>query len=137
MGDADLRSTIVANNSTGDGLQAADIGGHAGAAITGAHNLVIASTPALPADTRAGDPMLAPLADHGGGVPIHALLAGCPAIDAGENPLALFHDERGLICPPVGQCVEAERTIGPATDIGAFELGAPHHIFDDGFDPEG
>ena len=135
-GDAELHSTIVANNSTGDGLNAADIAGHAGAVVTGAHNLVIASTLPLPADTLASDPMLAPLADNGGGVETHALLAGSPAIDAGENPRGLSTDERGVICPPVGQCQVAERTIGPATDIGAFEFGALDHIFDNGFDPE-
>jgi predicted outer membrane repeat protein len=135
-GDADLHSTIVANNSTGDGLHAADIGGHAGAAISGAHNLVIASTLALPGDTLTTDPMLAALADNGGGVQTQALQAGSPAIDAGENPLGFYSDERGFICPPVGQCVIAERTVGPTTDIGAFEFGAPDHIFDDGFDPE-
>jgi hypothetical protein len=134
-GDADLHSTIVANNSTGDGLQAADIGGHAGAAVTGAHNLVMASTLPLPGDTLTVDPMLEPLADNGGRVETHALRAGSPAIDAGENPRGLFTDERGYICPPIGQCVPAERTIGPATDIGAFEFGAPDRIFDDGFDP--
>ena len=135
-GDADLHSTIVANNSTGDGLNAADIAGHSGAVISGAHNLVIASTLALPGDTLTTDPMLAALADNGGGVQTQALQAGSPAIDAGENPLGLFSDERGFICPPVGQCVIAERTVGPTTDIGAFEFGAPDHIFDNGFDPE-
>jgi hypothetical protein len=135
-GDAELHSTIVANNSSGDGLNAADIGGHAGAAITGARNLVIASTLPLPADTLASDPMLGPLADNGGKVQTHALLAGSPAIDAGENPLSRFEDERGYVCPPVGQCAEAERTVGAATDIGAFEFGAPDRIFDDGFDAE-
>jgi len=135
-GDLDLHSTIAANNSTGDGLHSADIAGHAGAVITGVHNLVVASTLALPADTLSGDPMLGPLADNGGGLETHALLAGSPAIDAGENPLGFFADERAYVCPPVGQCVEAERTIGAATDIGAFEFGAPDHIFDDGFDPE-
>lgn len=135
-GDAELHSTIVANNSTGDGLRAADIGGHAGAAITGSHNLVIASTLALPADTLAADPMLGPLADNGGGVETHALLPGSPAIDAGDNPRDLHYDERGAICPPVGPCADAERTLGAATDIGAFEFGAPDHIFGDGFDPE-
>jgi hypothetical protein len=132
-GDADVRSTIVANNSTGDGLHASDIAGHAGATITGAHNLVIASTLPLPGDTLASDPMLGPLADNGGGIETHALLAGSPAIDAGENPLGYWDDERGAFCTPLGQCVEAERTVGAATDIGAFEFGAPECIFADGF----
>jgi hypothetical protein len=135
-GDADLHSTIVANNSTGDGLNAADIGGHAGAVVSGANNLVIASTLTLPADTLTSQPMLAALADNGGGVLTHALLPGSPAIDAGANPRGEHTDERAFVCPPVGQCAQAERTLGAATDIGAFESGAPDRIFDDGFDPE-
>jgi hypothetical protein len=134
--DAELHGTIVANNSSGDGLNAADIAGHASAVVSGAHNLVIASTFALPADTLATDPMPGPLADTGSYVQTHAPRAGSPAIDAGENPRSLFEDERDLICSPVGQCVEAERTIGPATNIGAFEFAAPNRIFGNGFDPE-
>jgi hypothetical protein len=135
-GNLQLHSTIVANNSTGAGLNAADIGGHAGATVGGSHNLVIASTLALPADTIDSQPMLAALADNGGGVLTHALQGGSPAIDAGANPRGLHTDERAFVCPPVGQCASAERTLGAATDIGAFESGAPDRIFDDGFDPE-
>jgi hypothetical protein len=135
-GDIELHSTIVANNSTGAGLNAADIGGHAGAVISGSHNLVVASTLALPADTIAAEPMLAPLGDNGGGVLTHALLPGSPAIDAGANPRGEHTDERAFVCPPVGQCAQAARTLGAATDIGAFESGAPDEIFDYGFDPE-
>jgi hypothetical protein len=135
-GNMELRSTIVANNTTGDGLNVADVAGHAGAAISGAHNLVTASTLALPGDTIADDPQLAPLADNGGGVLTHALKPGSPAIDAGENHNGEFTDERGYICPAAGPCVQAERTLGAATDIGAIEFGAPERIFHNGFDPE-
>jgi predicted outer membrane repeat protein len=135
-GDAELHSTIVANNTTGGGLYAADIAGHAGATIAGAHNLVIASTLELPQDTISAEPMLGPLADNGGGALTHALLPGSPAIDKGENQLGLRHDERGFVCPPDGQCVRAERTIGAATDIGAFELGGFDRIFYDEFEIE-
>jgi parallel beta helix pectate lyase-like protein len=135
-GSAELHSTIVADNSTGDGLNAADVAGHAGAFVDGAHNLIIASTIPVPVDTLVAEPMLAALADNGGGVQTHALLRGSPAIDAGENPKGIYNDERGYVCPPAGQCQPAERTVGPATDIGAFEYGAPDHIFGWGFDPE-
>jgi predicted outer membrane repeat protein len=133
-GDVELHSTIVANNTTGGGLNAADVAGHAGATITGAHNLVIASTLALPADTISAEPMLGPLAENSGRAFTHALLPGSPAIDKGENPKGLTHDERGFFCPPDGQCVQAERTIGAATDIGAFELGGFDRIFHDAFE---
>lgn len=130
-----LDSTIVANNSSGDGLNAADIAGYVYTMVTGAHDLVIASTLGMPADTLHDDPMLEPLADNGGGVETHALRAGSPAIDAGSNPLMLAVDEREFLCSPDGQCVLAEREVGRAADIGAFESGSPDHIFADGFDP--
>ena len=134
-GNAELHSTIVANNTTGGGLNAADIAGHAGATIAGAHNLVIASTLALPADTISAEPMLGPLAENNGRALTHALLPGSPAIDKGENPKGLTHDERGFFCPPPdGQCVQAERTVGAATDIGAFEFGAFDRIFHNAFE---
>jgi hypothetical protein len=135
-GSAELHSTIVAGNSTSDGLVADDIGGHAAAFVSGAHNLVIASSIQVPPDTINADPMLGPLADNGGPVQTHALLRGSPAIDAGENPRNLYNDERGFSCPPSGACQLIERTVGPATDIGAYEFGAPDHIFGWGFDPE-
>jgi hypothetical protein len=135
-GNPTIRSSIIANNTTGDGLNAADIGGHAGAVVAGDHSLVLASTLPLPPDTLAIDPLLGPLQDNGGQVPTHALLPGSPAIDRGDNPLNLFTDSRGYECsasPPA--CLVFERTVA-VTDIGAFEFGAPDAIFDDGFDSE-
>jgi len=69
--------------------------------------------------------MLAPLADNGGPTLTHALLAGSPAIDAGDNFFALPTDQRGVA-----------RIAGPQTDIGAFELEQPAYdaVFADGFD---
>ncbi len=66
------------------------------------------------ADMAGKDPMLALLADNGGGTLTHALLPGSPAIDA--IPLAacvIDHDQRGKDrpSPPGGSC-----------DIGAFEV---------------
>ncbi len=67
-------------------------------------------------------PLLGPLADNGGTTFTHALLAGSPAIDAG-NPAApgsggnacARSDQRGVFRPR-----------GPACDIGAFEAGVPN-----------
>ncbi|MET0230874.1 MAG: choice-of-anchor Q domain-containing protein [Rhodanobacteraceae bacterium] len=136
VGALGLDSTIVANNSGDDGASAADLAGYVYTVVSGAHNLVIASTLVLPADTLDDDPLLEPLADNGGGVQTHALRAGSPAIDAGSDPLMLNVDERGFLCLPDGQCVLAEREVGLAADIGAFESGSPDHIFADGFEPE-
>lgn len=136
-GEATLRSSIVANNSSGDGLVASDIGGHAAAVVNGDHNLVLASTVPLPPDTSSDEPMLGLLQDNGGEVPTHALLPGSPAIDRGDNPLDLYTDSRGYDCSATSRgCTVFERTVGEATDIGAFEYGAPDAIFDNGFDGE-
>ncbi len=68
------------------------------------------------------DPKLGLLADNGGPTDTHALLAGSPAIDAGDpagctdnTGARLTTDQRGLRRPwaPGGRC-----------DIGAFEYGA-------------
>ena len=79
----------------------------------------------VPPDTLDADPLLAPLADNGGPTLTHALLAGSPAIDTGDNFFGLPTDQRG-----------SPRVSGVATDIGAFELQQPQGdaIFTDGFD---
>ncbi len=63
------------------------------------------------------DPGLTPLADHGGPSLTHGLLAGSPAINAGDpagctdsTGAPLTTDQRGF-----------PRPVGPACDIGAFE----------------
>jgi hypothetical protein len=58
---------------------------------------------------RLVDPMLGPLADHGGPTATLALSPGSPAIDAG-----------GAMCPPIDQRGVA-RPAGAACDAGAFE----------------
>ena len=56
-----------------------------------------------------GDSKLGPLQSNGGPTPTFALLAGSPAIDAGQTNLTT--DQRGF-----------SRPFGKAPDIGAFEL---------------
>ncbi len=58
-------------------------------------------------------PQVGPLAFNGGPTRTQALLAGSPAINAGSNPMGLTTDQRGA---------GFRRTIGTATDIGAFEF---------------
>lgn len=127
---ADLQSTIVAGNIGGG--EAADIGGSTAATLSGSNNLVIASNRPLPADTLRIDPRLGPLADNGGRTLTHALLADSPAIDRGNNVAEEDYDQRvdGSETGYWGY----ERVVGPGADIGAFELGAPDHIFFDDFD---
>ncbi|MCB0241692.1 MAG: hypothetical protein KDH08_24380, partial [Anaerolineae bacterium] len=81
------------------------------------HNLVQTPGPCISAFTGPGtilnqDPMLGPLADNGGPTQTRALLAGSPAIDAGDTTLTT--DQRGVARPQ-----------GAADDIGAFEVSAP------------
>ena len=127
-----LYGTIVARNTSEDGLYAADLAGTSGLIVAGSHNLVMASTITTPADTLTSDPLLGPLQFNGGGrshTLTHALLPGSPAIDHGINrgQIGQFvYDQRG---------VGFLRTVGADTDIGAYELGADR-IFSDGFDPQ-
>lgn len=59
------------------------------------------------------DPKLGPLANYGGPTLTMALLAGSPAIDAGDPLAAPLTDQRGY-----------PRPSGMAPDIGAFEYGS-------------
>jgi len=127
----DLQSTIVANNSSQDGLSASDIGGPSSATLTGANNLIVASTLAVPPDTLVAAPMLGPLADNGGLTWTQALLPGSPAIDHGNNVAASDSDQRRQD-PHTGE--PYQRVVGPSADIGAYEFGARDHIFANGFD---
>ena len=130
----DLESSIVAGNTSNDGLRTSDIGGPTGTLVTGANNLVIDSTLALPADTINADPMLGPLQDNGGRTWTHALLPGSPAIDHGNNLADISIDQRAF--DDTVSSRGYERVVGPSADIGAFEFGAPDTIFFDGFDTE-
>ena len=95
-GTATLNNTIVASQFAGG-----DIAG----TIAGSHNLIGDGSGGL-ADSIAGDPMLAPLADNGGPTQTMALLPGSPAIDhgSGTDP-----DQRGIA------------VVNGVRDIGAFE----------------
>lgn len=64
------------------------------------------------------NPQLAALSFSGGAVPTQALMAGSPAIDAGNNSGAPATDQRGVARPQ-----------GAAVDIGAYESGVNPTIF--------
>lgn len=120
----DLESTIIANN-TGFG-DPDDFDAYGSPVITGANNLVIASTAPLPPDTIPDDPLLGTLGDNGGPTQTIPLMAGSPAIDAGNHLANLSSDQRGLGFP---------RIAGAHADIGAFEVEGSDDIFANGFDP--
>ena len=102
-----IESSIFANNSYRDLIisYTTQISGH--------NNLIMAKDAPVPADTVTADPMLQPLADNGGLTMTHALRAGSPAIDAGNNLSGLASDQRGF-----------GRVAGARPDIGAFESSA-------------
>jgi CSLREA domain-containing protein len=80
------------------------------------HNLDSDNTCLLtgPGDLPGTNPLLGPLADNGGPTDTHALLAGSPALDAGNNSTCPAADQRGVIRPQ-----------GPFCDMGALEIVPP------------
>ena len=91
---------------------------------TFSNNIIISSN--VPTGAITADPQLTPLANHGGLVPAHALLATSPALDAGNNPTGVSTDARG---PGFA------RVVGANPDIGAYERQADEdEIFGNGID---
>lgn len=120
-----LGNSIVAGNHSPSNESAADISGRV---ISDGHNLIGDGRSAFLTPqtgdqighvTTPGtiDPRLAALIDNGGPTPTRALLAGSPAIDAGEQPFnVLAFDQRGA---------GFNRVINNRLDIGAFEYQPP------------
>jgi hypothetical protein len=112
-GGGTLKNTIVAGN------QAASSPDVAGTLTSQGHNLIGDGTggsgydPTDLVGTSGNpiDPLLGPLQDNGGPTQTMALLAGSPAIDAGDNTDAPATDQRGF-----------PRIVGGTIDIGAFEV---------------
>ena len=106
-GAVSLSNTIVAGNTastSGPNLY--------GVITSNDYNLIgdVTGATFTPAahDITGADPLLGPLADNGGPTWTHALLAGSPAIDAGDTTLTT--DQRGVTRPQFG-----------VDDIGAYE----------------
>lgn len=122
-------ATIAGNLATGPGAGINNVaGGHvmlrntiaddgcAGTLSSQGHNLDRGTTCGLTqtGDLSNVDPRLAQIALNGGSVPTIALLAGSPAIDAGDNSACPSSDARGVARPQGGAC-----------DIGAYEFAPP------------
>ena len=111
-----LNSTIAfGNTESSPSVYGADLGGYGGVTVNPAYgnNLVGNTFLVLPAGTLTADPLLGPLANNGGPTLTHALGAGSPAIDTGNNLASLATDQRD---------VGFDRVVGAAADIGAFEV---------------
>ena len=96
----DIVGPVTANHSL--------IGNTAGATISGANNLLSVN------------PDLGPLADNGGPTQTLALLVGSPAIDTGNNALAVDGAGNALATDQRGPGYA--RVVGPNVDIGAYEF---------------
>lgn len=103
-----ITNTIVANNTATAGPDVS------GTVISLGHNLIgdgAGSTGFGATGDQVGvDPLLGPLADHGGPTWTCVLLADSPAIDGAETSSAPAVDQRGIARP-----------YGAAADIGAYE----------------
>lgn len=113
---AKLNSTILfGNTESSPSVYGADIGAYGGATVDPAYgnNLVGNTFLVMPVGTLTTDPLLGPLANNGGPTLTHALGAGSPAIDTGNNIPNFPNDQRGA---------GFDRVVGAAADIGAFEV---------------
>ena len=102
---ATIINTIIGSNSAGN-----DCAGSSGTTSLG-YNIDSDGTCGFTetSDIPSVDPLLGTLADNGGPTLTHALLAGSPAIDAGDDVSAPSKDQRGF---------ERKRV----SDIGSFEF---------------
>jgi hypothetical protein len=111
-GSVSIKNSIVADNPSGSDC--------VGMVQSAGHNLSSSATCNF---TNLGDkqnvaPQLGPLTDNGGPTPTHLLLAGSPAINAGDNTDCPVEDQRGIPRPQGGIC-----------DIGAVEVAFPHTLY--------
>jgi beta-glucanase (GH16 family) len=104
-----LTNSIVANNQW-VGCFVGYFGPGAVALNSGGHNVASDDTCNLVAvgDQPNTDPLVGALVDNGGPTLTHALLAGSPAIDAGDNAVCPATDQRGVLRDT-------------ACDVGSFE----------------
>ena len=124
IGNLSLQSSIIASN-TSLNTDHMDLSAGGGVMVSGADNLIVSTdvSSAPGVITVTGDPQLSPLADNGGSTQTHALPAGSPALDRGNNAAGEPTDQRGAGFPrewPSGK-----------PDIGAFESD---RLFADGFE---
>ena len=118
---ATLSGTLLYGNNGGR-----DIDAFAGN-ISGDHNLIgtWGDSVAVPDDTLQCDPHLSPLASNGGPTQTQAIPFTSCAMDAGPATSTSDTDQRGE---------GFARVVGPASDIGAFEVQNNDTVFKNGFE---
>lgn len=123
-----LDNTIIAENKQGtnDPSSGSSKDLYAYRSVAGSHNLLgvgsgTAATGSLQntVDIGSGSAGLMPLSDYGGLTPTHALLPDSPAINKGDNLLAMNAAGAALLADQQGP--RFDRILGDAVDIGAFE----------------
>ena len=132
----DLESSIIANNtypSNGVTIESdfsEASGGTGGVIVSGMHNLIVASSVALPPNVVAvtSCPLLGPLRNNGGITQTHALLSHSPAIDEGSKPIPELFDQRG------SPYKRSDGRFFDFTDIGAYEVQQEDVMFNAGFE---
>jgi hypothetical protein len=122
-GTLNLGNTIVAGNTASFSLFSDIRFQDDGVVISAGYNLIGDSSgdstntykpiAYQPTDFRDVNPLFGALQNNGGRTPTHALLAGSPAINAGNNSDASATDQRGF-----------NRIAGGIIDIGAFEFAS-------------
>ena len=120
-----LYNTIVAGNTDDGTAPDVEVVGDLVNSLVVEHSLIGATTGSgITAATGTGNllnqsALLGPLSDNGGSMLTHALLPGSPAIDAGNNGLALDEDGSPLTTDQIG----AGRILNNVVEIGAVEFG--------------
>jgi CSLREA domain-containing protein len=120
-----LKNTIVANNPTGGDCAVGsftdngnNIDSDGSCSLTDATSTT--ANPLLgPLEDNAVDPVKVPVDGNAVVALSHALLAGSPAIDTGDDAACPPDDQRGYIRP-----VDGDDDGAAVCDIGAFEFGA-------------
>ena len=128
-GSGVVRNSILAGNNGGSGPDASGNFASQGHNLVGNANGSTGFNAAGDQKGSTASPLnarLGPLADNGGPTQTHALLAGSPALDAGDNALALdannnplTTDQRGAGFPRFADAADADAA--QTVDIGAFE----------------
>ena len=120
-GSAALNNTLIAGSlSGGDVYSPGSLVGHS-SLIQGPSNQPLVD--GVDGNIVGHDPLLGPLAMHGGLTATVPLLPGSPAIDAGDPSLAV--DAQGNPLPTDQRGAPFVRSYGAGVDIGAFEVQPP------------
>ncbi len=117
-----IQNSIIAGNSAARGPDLYSGFDSAGSNIIG-NTADTNSSTAATGDQFNVNPQVGPLADNGGSTFTHALLAGSPAINAGNNALAV--DATGAALTSDQRAGAYQRIVNGTVDIGAFEVQPP------------